>query len=86
MKNPFRRDKRTWWNIETHENENLPPRPEDFTYPKTNFFKDFIHLNLAMMATNNALLPDPDKFDYLASSAWAMANFERWFETMWLGG
>ncbi|CAI4961531.1 BBT_HP_G0085820.mRNA.1.CDS.1 [Saccharomyces cerevisiae] len=70
MKNPFKRDKRTWWNIETHENERLPPRPEHFQYPKTNFLKDFIHLNLAMMATNNALVPDPDKFDYLASSAW----------------
>ncbi|CCD26428.1 dolichyl-phosphate-mannose-protein mannosyltransferase PMT2 NDAI_0H02540 [Naumovozyma dairenensis CBS 421] len=70
MKNPFKRDKRTWWNIETHENSVLPPRPEDFKYPRTNFFKDFIHLNLAMMATNNALVPDADKYDLLASSAW----------------
>ncbi|AMD18693.1 HBL209Cp [Eremothecium sinecaudum] len=70
MKSPFKRDKRTWWNIETHENEKLPPRPENFTYPGTNFIKDFIHLNLAMMATNNALVPDPDKLDPLASSAW----------------
>lgn len=70
VKNPFKRDKRTWWNIESHENELLPPRPEGFKYPKTNFIKDFIHLNLAMMATNNALVPDPDKLDNLASSAW----------------
>lgn len=70
LKNPFKRDKRTWWNIETHDNEKLPPRPEDFKYPKTKFIKDFIHLNLAMMATNNALVPDPDKLDNLASSAW----------------
>lgn len=69
LKNPFRRDKRTWWNIETHDNEKLPI-PENFKYPKTNFLKDFIHLNLAMMATNNALIPDPDKQDNLASDAW----------------
>ncbi|AQZ12112.1 PMT2 (YAL023C) and PMT3 (YOR321W) [Zygosaccharomyces parabailii] len=70
VKDPFRRDKRTWWNIETHENSLLPPRPENFKYPKTNFFKDFIHLNLAMMATNNALIPESDKLDHLSSSAW----------------
>lgn len=70
LKNPFRRDKRTWWNIETHDNDRLPERPADFKYPKTNFIKDFIHLNLAMMATNNALIPDQEKHDSLASSAW----------------
>ncbi|SCW01369.1 LAFE_0D11056g1_1 [Lachancea fermentati] len=70
MKNPFKRDKRTWWNVESHQNDILPERPADFTYPKTNFLKNFIHLNLAMMATNNALVPDPDKLDMLASSAW----------------
>ncbi|AET41184.1 dolichyl-phosphate-mannose-protein mannosyltransferase PMT2 Ecym_7356 [Eremothecium cymbalariae DBVPG len=68
--NPFKRDKRTWWNVETHENDKLPARPEGFRFPKTKFIKDFIHLNLAMMATNNALVPDPDKLDVLASSAW----------------
>lgn len=70
VKNPFRRDKRTWWNIETHTNEGLPLPGDDFRYPKTSFIKDFIHLNLAMMATNNALIPETEKFDYLASSAW----------------
>ncbi|CUS20781.1 LAQU0S01e14510g1_1 [Lachancea quebecensis] len=70
LKNPFKRDKRTWWNIESHTNEKLPDRPADFQYPKLNFIKNFIHLNLAMMATNNALVPDPDKLDTLASSAW----------------
>lgn len=70
MKNPFKKDKRTWWNIENNSNEILPPPPEDFKLPKTNFFRDFIQINLAMMATNNALLPDYDKQDDLASSAW----------------
>ncbi|CAI5758209.1 unnamed protein product [Candida verbasci] len=69
-KNPFRKDKRTWWNLEDNRNEILPPAPKDFKLPKTKFLKDFIQLNLAMMATNNALLPDPDKQDDLASSFW----------------
>ncbi|CDR44682.1 CYFA0S15e01420g1_1 [Cyberlindnera fabianii] len=69
-KNPFTRDKRTWWNIEHHANSGLPDPDPDFKLPKTNFFKDFIQLNLAMMATNNALVPDPDKKDDLASRAW----------------
>jgi dolichyl-phosphate-mannose-protein mannosyltransferase len=37
---------------------------------KSPFLKDFIHLNVAMMTSNNALIPDPDKQDDLASSAW----------------
>lgn len=70
VKNAFTRDKRTWWNIEMHNNTILPLPSEDFKLPKTNFFKDFIQLNLAMMATNNALIPDSDKQDDLASAAW----------------
>lgn len=69
-KNPFKKDKRTWWNIENNDNRLLPPPPEDFKLPKTRFIKDFIQLNLAMMATNNALVPDDDKQDDLASEAW----------------
>lgn len=69
-KDPFRKDKRTWWNIENNENKILPPAPADFKLPKTRFWKDFIQINLAMMATNNALLPETDKQDDLASSAW----------------
>ena len=37
---------------------------------KSPFLKDFIHLNVAMMTSNNALVPDPDKHDELASLAW----------------
>merc|ERR1712225_194322 len=33
-------------------------------------FQDFIHLNVAMMTSNNALVPDPDKQDDLASAFW----------------
>ncbi|ODV74499.1 dolichyl-phosphate-mannose-protein mannosyltransferase PMT2 [Cyberlindnera jadinii NRRL Y-1542] len=69
-RNPFARDKRTWWNIEEHRNPNLPEPGPDFKLPKTNFIKDFVQLNLAMMATNNALVPDEDKEDMLASQAW----------------
>lgn len=70
FKNPFKKDKRTWWNIENNRNEILPPAPADFKLPKTKFLKDFIQLNVAMMATNNALVPDSDKQDDLASEAW----------------
>lgn len=69
-KNPFKKDKRTWWNIENNRNAVLPPAPEDFKLPKTKFIRDFIQLNLAMMATNNALVPDTEKQDDLASSFW----------------
>lgn len=70
FKNPFKKDKRTWWIIETNENTLLPDAPEDFKLPKTRFYRDFIELNLAMMATNNALVPDHEKQDDLALSFW----------------
>lgn len=70
FKDPFKKDKRTWWNIENNQNKLLPPPPEDFVLPKTRFIRDFIQINLAMMATNNALVPDKDKQDDLASEAW----------------
>lgn len=37
---------------------------------KSPFFHDFVHLNVAMMTSNNALVPDPDKQDDLASKWW----------------
>src|SRR5271163_1069119 len=37
---------------------------------KSPFFRDFIHLNVAMSTSNNALVPDPDKQDDLASQFW----------------
>ncbi|KAL5336161.1 Dolichyl-phosphate-mannose-protein mannosyltransferase-domain-containing protein [Aspergillus crustosus] len=62
------RDVYTHWNIETHINDRLPPGdPGSYKSP---FFKDFVHLNVAMMTSNNALVPDPDKQDDLASKFW----------------
>ncbi|KAF7719202.1 Dolichyl-phosphate-mannose-protein mannosyltransferase [Penicillium ucsense] len=62
------RDVYTHWNVESHTNERLPPGdPGSYKSP---FFKDFIHLNVAMMTSNNALVPDPDKQDDLASQFW----------------
>lgn len=58
----------THWNVETHVNERLPPGdPGSYRSP---FFRDFLHLNVAMMTSNNALVPDPDKQDDLASQFW----------------
>lgn len=64
-----KRDKNTWWNIEKHVNERLPDAVNR-TLPRTSFLRDFVQLNFAMMASNNALVPDPDKKDELASKAW----------------
>lgn len=40
------------------------------------FLRDFWHLNVAMMTSNNALIPDPDKEDILASKPtdWPFLN------------
>jgi dolichyl-phosphate-mannose-protein mannosyltransferase len=62
------RDKFTHWNVESHWNDRLPKaKPGAFKSP---FLKDFLHLNVAMMTSNNALVPDPDKQDDLASYWW----------------
>ncbi|KAE8270556.1 hypothetical protein A4X09_0g1783 [Tilletia walkeri] len=59
------KDDHTHWNIESHTNDKLPPgNAQKYRSP---FFRDFIHLNVAMMTSNNALVPDADKFDILAS-------------------
>ncbi|WFD44523.1 dolichyl-phosphate-mannose--protein mannosyltransferase [Malassezia psittaci] len=58
-------DEFTYWNIENHWNPRLKSSSkEHFRSP---FFKDFVHLNVAMMISNNALIPDADKADALAS-------------------
>lgn len=53
------------WNVEQHWNEKLPAAPPN-AY-KSHFFRDFITLNVAMWTSNNALTPDPDKYDILSS-------------------
>jgi dolichyl-phosphate-mannose-protein mannosyltransferase len=42
--------------------------PGDAKFYKSSFLRDFWHLNVAMMTSNNALIPDPDKEDILAST------------------
>lgn len=64
-----KRDKRTWWNIESHWNDRLETGDKR-NLPKSSFLRDFVQLNFAQMASNNALVPDPDKKDDLASRAW----------------
>lgn len=62
------KDVYTHWNVEAHWNDKLPAA--DAGAYKSPFFQDFIHLNVAMMTSNNALVPDPDKQDDLASQFW----------------
>ncbi|KAI5970245.1 PMT6 [Candida margitis] len=64
------KDKTTWWNIEEHRNENLEAPAVEYVPPKPKFWKEFVLLNYGMMASNNALVPDPDKFDKLSSEWW----------------
>ncbi|CAO1630114.1 unnamed protein product [Jaminaea pallidilutea] len=59
------KDDHTYWNIESHWNSRLPSG--DTKLYKSPFLRDFIHLNVAMMTSNNALVPDADKEDILAS-------------------
>ncbi|KAI0819094.1 glycosyltransferase family 39 protein [Irpex lacteus] len=58
-------DAHTYWNIEGHINHRLPAG--ESRYYSSPFLRDFWHLNVAMMTSNNALIPDPDKEDILAS-------------------
>jgi len=64
-----KRDKSTWWNVEDHYNDKLKI-DETYVAPKSDFWTDFISINYAMASSNNALVPDEDKFDHLASKAW----------------
>ncbi|KAI6813570.1 dolichyl phosphate-D-mannose:protein O-D-mannosyltransferase-like protein [Hortaea werneckii] len=62
------KDPYTHWNVESHANDRLE-KGDPAAY-KSPFFRDFVHLNVAMMTSNNALVPDPDKQDDLASKPW----------------
>ncbi|KAF8800036.1 dolichyl-phosphate-mannose-protein mannosyltransferase [Phlegmacium glaucopus] len=59
------KDAHTYWNVESHWNDRLPAG--DHKLYNSPFLRDFWHLNVAMMTSNNALVPDPDKEDILAS-------------------
>ncbi|KAK7032963.1 glycosyltransferase family 39 protein [Favolaschia claudopus] len=59
------KDTHTYWNVESHWNDRLPAGKTK--YYRSPFFRDFWHLNVAMWTSNNALVPDPDKEDILAS-------------------
>ena len=54
------------WNVEAHWNDRLPAAGEKAF--KSNFLDDFIDVNIAMWSTNNALVPDEEKKDNLASA------------------
>ncbi|KAK4686851.1 hypothetical protein P7C73_g3267, partial [Tremellales sp. Uapishka_1] len=59
------KDVHTYWNVESHWNERLPAG--NVKLYRSPFWRDFSHLNVAMWTSNNALVPDPDKEDILAS-------------------
>ncbi|GAA5861924.1 hypothetical protein JCM1840_006876 [Sporobolomyces johnsonii] len=59
------KDEHTYWNIESHWNDRLPAGNQKLY--RSPFFRDFWHLNVAMMTSNNALVPDADKEDTIAS-------------------
>ncbi|KAI9280113.1 MIR motif-containing protein [Sporodiniella umbellata] len=67
-------DPSTFWTVEEHHNENLAPAPEK-SY-KSSFLQNFAYLNIVMWYSNNALIPDPDKDDILASKPieWPMVS------------
>lgn len=67
-------DIHTYWNVESHWNDRLPAG--DHKFYGSPFLRDFWHLNVAMMTSNNALVPNPDKEDILASSPsdWPMVR------------
>lgn len=58
-------DDHTYWNIENHWNGDLESGENH--HHKSPFLRDVAHLNVAMMVSNNALVPDEDKSDILAS-------------------
>jgi dolichyl-phosphate-mannose-protein mannosyltransferase len=60
------KDKTSIWAFESNVNAALPP--SEIKAPKPSFLSNFLHLNTAMMLSNNALLPDPDKEDNLRSN------------------
>ncbi len=57
----------------------------DTTFYRSPFLRDFWHLNVAMMTSNNALVPDPDKEDILASKPIRLAFPPPRSSYVWLG-
>ncbi|KAJ2886566.1 Protein O-mannosyltransferase 2, partial [Coemansia aciculifera] len=58
------------WVVERHANSRVPSidmRP----MVKSSFLSDFIRLNIEMARTNNALIPDNDKYNHLESDPWS---------------
>ncbi|KAJ2233166.1 Protein O-mannosyltransferase 2 [Coemansia sp. RSA 1722] len=57
------------WVVERHINSRVPSidmRP----MIKSSFVRDFVRLNIEMARSNNALVPDKDKYNHLESDPW----------------
>ncbi|KAJ2779891.1 Protein O-mannosyltransferase 2 [Coemansia javaensis] len=58
------------WVVERHVNDRLPK--EDLrSMVRSSFFRDMVQLNVEMARSNNALVPDRDKYNHLESSPWS---------------
>ncbi|KAI8325230.1 glycosyltransferase family 39 protein [Martensiomyces pterosporus] len=58
------------WVVEKHANARVPSvdmRP----MVKKSFIRDFVRLNIEMARSNNALVPDKDKYNHLESDPWS---------------
>ncbi|KAJ2190329.1 Protein O-mannosyltransferase 2 [Coemansia sp. RSA 532] len=57
------------WVVEKHVNARLP-KADMRSMVKRSFLRDFVQLNIVMARSNNALIPDRDKYNHLESDPW----------------
>ncbi|KAJ2719647.1 Protein O-mannosyltransferase 2 [Coemansia sp. Benny D115] len=58
------------WVVERHINKRIKPVNMKHMV-KPSFFGDFVRLNIEMARSNNALVPDRDKYNHLESDPWS---------------
>ncbi|KAJ2687193.1 Protein O-mannosyltransferase 2 [Coemansia spiralis] len=58
------------WVVERHANPRVPS-VDMRSIVKTSFISNFLRLNMEMARSNNALIPDRDKYNHLESDPWS---------------